>query len=352
MVVLGLETSCDETSIAILDKGIVRANAVYTQSIHSRYGGVVPEMASRAHLQKIDRLCRVVFDEQAIGLDKIDLIAVTDRPGLAGALLVGISFAMGLSCAGAKPVIGVNHLEGHIASVTLQHPELAFPFLALVVSGGHTALYTVTDFGAYTLLGKTIDDAAGEAFDKIGKMLGFTYPAGRQIEQMAATYTGGNPILFPIARVEREGINFSFSGLKTAVKYYLAKQTPQFIEENKGHLCYSVQKAIIDALVRNVEAAVKLTAINRIAVVGGVACNGALRAALQSVWSSSVFFPSLVLCTDNAAMIAKAGYENYTRGIHRFPSMTPEIEENQNRSGLLKHKSGLQTDSVTAATPP
>lgn len=323
MFVLGLETSCDETSVALLDNGRIVANKIYTQEVHAHYGGVVPEIASRAHIQKIDRLCYAVLKDNSLTCNDIGLCAVTDSPGLAGALLVGISFAFGLHCSYKIPVTGVNHLEGHIASVMLENDRLTFPFLALVVSGGHTAIYLVEDYGNYQCLGKTIDDAAGEAFDKIGKLLGFSYPAGRDIEERALLHTSEESISFPVARLSTKGYDFSFSGLKTAVKYFLADNEPSFIEENKPLICYSFQKAVINSLIKNISSAAIETGISRIALVGGVACNKSLRQALQAKFEDNAFFPSPSLCTDNAAMIAKAGYENYSRGKQRFPSMSP-----------------------------
>ncbi len=323
MIILGLESSCDETSIALLENNKIIANKIYTQEVHATYGGVVPEIASRTHIKKIDRLCLSVLDETNKTPADIDLLAVTDRPGLAGALLVGISFTLGLHSSYNTPVIGVNHIEGHIASAMLENQNLTFPFLALVVSGGHTAIYKAKDFGDYTCLGQTIDDAAGEAFDKTGKMLGFPYPAGKEIEEQAALYTSNETIPFPVARLSTPDIDFSFSGLKTAVKYFLAKHDKEYIATNKPFICYSFQKAVVDSLLKNISKAVTQSGINRIALVGGVACNSSLRAALASLPGTDIFFPSKVLCTDNAAMIAKAGYENYIRNKHRFPSMSP-----------------------------
>jgi len=323
MLVLGLETSCDETSVALLKDGEIISNKIYTQEVHSQYGGVVPEIASRAHIKKIDRLCISVLNENSYTCNDINLCAVTDSPGLAGALLVGISFAFGLHSSYKIPLVGVNHLEGHIASVMLENRQLTFPFLALVVSGGHTAIYLVKDFGDYTCLGKTIDDAAGEAFDKIGKLLGYPYPAVRDIENQALRNTSKEIIAFPVARLSTKGFDFSFSGLKTAVKYFLADHDSEFIEQNKPLICYSFQKAVIGSLVKNISAASEQTGITRIALVGGVACNKSLRQALQSTFGDNVFFPSPSLCTDNAAMIAKAGHENFSRGKQRFPSMSP-----------------------------
>jgi N6-L-threonylcarbamoyladenine synthase len=262
------------------------------------------------------------MDEAQMDITAVDLIAVSDSPGLAGALLVGVSFALGLHTGFGIDITGVNHLEGHIASITLQYPDLTAPFLALVVSGGHTAVYRVDDFGTYHGLGQTVDDAAGEAFDKIGKLIGFPYPAGRQIEQEARRYQGDEHIAFPIARM-KSPLDFSFSGLKTAVKYFAAQKGQEWIEGNKPQLCSSFQKAIIDALVRNALKAADQTGIRTLAVVGGVACNGMLRERMAEAFGESVCFPDPVLCTDNAAMIAKAGYENFRRGRCRPPAVAP-----------------------------
>lgn len=323
MFILGLESSCDETSVSLLYNGSIASNKIYTQEVHSNYGGVVPEIASRAHIKKIDRLCRAVLDENRITPADIGLCTVTDSPGLAGALLVGISFALGLHCSYKMPITGVNHLEGHIVSALLENEQLVFPFLALVVSGGHTAIYRVNDFGLYECLGRTIDDAAGEAFDKIGKLLGFPYPAGADIERQALKHKAEETIPFPVARLSTDRMDFSFSGLKTAVKYFLEDQDAEYIIQNKPLICYSFQKAVVDSLIKNTVAASQKSGMNRIACVGGVACNKYLRNQLRSVFGENVFFPSPGLCTDNAAMIAKAGYENYKHGKNRFPNMSP-----------------------------
>ncbi|MBD3315879.1 MAG: tRNA (adenosine(37)-N6)-threonylcarbamoyltransferase complex transferase subunit TsaD [Chitinivibrionales bacterium] len=324
MKILGIETSCDETSVAILDDNRIAANRIYTQEIHSEYGGVVPEIASRAHIQKVDRLCAAVLNEAAVTVEELDLIAVTDSPGLAGALLVGMGFAMGLSRGFGISVTGVNHLEGHIASVTLEDPVPAFPFIALVVSGGHTALYVVEDFGRCRSLGMTIDDAAGEAFDKVGKLLGFRYPAGRSIEEEARRCPPDlEPIPFPVAKIRGEGYNFSFSGLKTAVKYHLSRKPDNYTTSNRPLICRSFQQAVVQSLMTNAIAASRDTGINRIALVGGVACNGAIRHALRRHFGDTVFFPSPKLCTDNAAMIAKAGLERRLRDHIRPPRLDP-----------------------------
>lgn len=323
MLILGLESSCDETSAALIKDNKVIANSIYTQDIHSEYGGVVPEIASRTHIKKIDRLCLSVLEKNGYTPKDLDLIAVTDRPGLAGALLVGISFALGMHTSYDIPVIGVNHLEGHISSVLIENENLQFPFLSLVVSGGHTAIYKVLDFGKYECIGTTIDDAAGEAFDKIGKMIGFPYPAGRAIEEEANRYSGNEVINFPVAKLKTTGIDFSFSGLKTAVKYHIQENEENYLDLNRPLLCSSFQKAVIKSLVQNMKRAVEETGIERISLVGGVACNSTIRNALSDNFGGNVYFPSPILCTDNAAMIAKAGLENYSRGERRFPSMSP-----------------------------
>ncbi len=323
MITLGVETSCDETSLALLTDRRILANQTFSQDVHSQYGGVVPEIASRAHLQKIEPLCRAVLDESGMSVDEIDLVAVTDRPGLAGALLVGIGFALGIQSGYGKPVTGINHLEGHICSVLLEHPDLPFPFLALVVSGGHTAIYKVTDFGTYECLGQTVDDAAGEAFDKVGKLLGFAYPAGRAIEQEAWIAPPTGRLRFPVAKVSAEGINFSFSGLKTAVRYHLQNHDDQYLRENRPEICRAFQNAVISSLVSGLREASDATGISSIAMVGGVACNGTLRTALTEEFGETVFFPPPGLCTDNAAMIALAGYNRFQRNLLRPPGLRP-----------------------------
>lgn len=323
MLTLGIETSCDETSAALLENSTVRAAEVYSQEVHTSFGGVVPEVASRAHVRKVDRLCVHVLRNAGCAIDDLDLIAVTDAPGLAGALLVGISFALGIHVGYNKPVTGINHLEGHICSALLEHEALTYPFLALVVSGGHTAIYRVDDFGHYECLGRTIDDAAGEAFDKVGKLMGFAYPAGREIEQEATRFTGKPELQFPIARVTGNPLDFSFSGLKTAVRYYLQEQDRDFLPKNRPLVCKAFQKAVVNSLVRNTLAASEKTGIKKVALVGGVACNGALRGALAEVFGKGLFVPSVRFCTDNAAMIARAGYERGRRHTTSFPRMEP-----------------------------
>lgn len=325
MITLGIESSCDETSIALLFDDTIIANTIYSQLEHGRFGGVVPEVASRAHLQKIDRLFYTVLEQSDISLQQIDLISVTDRPGLAGALLVGISFAMGLHTSHGIPVTGVNHLEGHICSALLEHKYIDLPFLALVVSGGHTALYKVSDLTDYESLGDTVDDAAGEAFDKVGKMLGFAYPAGKAIEEEAARFDGPERLLprFPVAHCSQGDLHFSFSGLKTAVKYYCEKLDQDEKNNRRPAICRAFQQAVADSLIGNAILAARQTGIDRIVLVGGVACNGFLRRTLVEQFPGTVFTPRVNYCTDNAAMIALAGYNRFKRQLTRFPKMSP-----------------------------
>jgi N6-L-threonylcarbamoyladenine synthase len=328
MLTLGIETSCDETSIAIIDDEKILANKIYTQKEHANFGGVVPEIASREHIKKIGVLYKSVLNETGLRISDIDLISVTDSPGLAGALLVGISFALGLNAANPQiPLIGVNHLEGHICSVMLEN-KIEFPFLAIVLSGGHSSIYKVLGFGNYEVLGQTIDDAAGEAFDKVGKMLGFEYPAGREIENTAKLFDGKDLISFPVAKVyDGNNAHFSFSGLKTSVKYALEKIPASNLESEKPRICKSFQSAVISAIVSKLRYARDLTQVDKIALCGGVACNYAIREALKENFAAhNVFYPSNILCTDNAAMIAKAGMENYKRGNWRQVSMTAKAE--------------------------
>lgn len=325
MITLGIESSCDETSIALLDNETILYNTIFSQMDHSHFGGVVPELASRAHLEKIDRLAQSCFDHTGISPHDIDCIAVTDSPGLAGALLVGISFALGLQTVCACAITGVNHLEGHICSALLENPGVELPFLALVVSGGHTALYRVDSLDDFHCLGETVDDAAGEAFDKVGKMLGFPYPAGRLIEEEAARFSGssGERPSFTIARCSQGDLHFSFSGLKTAVKYFLDGKSSDEIIDRRPALCSAFQETVASSLAGNAKRAAERTGISTIVLVGGVACNSYLRETLRREFPGIVITPSKPLCTDNAAMIALAGYLRHTRGKSRFPSMSP-----------------------------
>jgi N6-L-threonylcarbamoyladenine synthase len=296
-VILALETSCDETAAALVtEEGEIRANVVSSQAeLHARYGGVVPEVASRRHLELIAPVVREALAHAGSSLEDVDRIAVTQGPGLVGALLVGVSAAKALAWARRLPLVPVNHLQGHVASLYLQPDPVEPPFVCLLASGGHTLLLDVREKGAYAELGSTLDDAAGEAFDKGARLLGLGYPGGAAIDRLARA---GDPeaYAFPVARVP--GLDFSFSGLKTALLYAVRDLSPEELERRRADLAASYQRAIVRALVRRLEQA---AGESRVAVVGGVAANSELRAALPDA-----AFAPLPLCTDNGAMIASA----------------------------------------------
>jgi len=330
MVTMGIESSCDETSVAVLRDGRVLSSLTHSQAEHAIYGGVVPEVASRAHLERIDGLTKAAMEQGGVTPKDIDLIAVTDSPGLAGALLVGVSFALGMHTAHGIPITGVNHLEGHICSLFINQEgiDVPTPFIALLASGGHTAVYKYASFGDCELLGQTVDDAAGEAFDKVGKLLGFPYPAGRAIEQEAAKAPNqAHPdITFPVARFSSPGKRycFSFSGLKTAVKNFISQKGGHYINDNRPALCAAFQRAVVEPLVCNVEAAAAEYGIKTVAIAGGVACNGFLRSVMRRrLGDGNVICPEPRLCTDNGAMIAMAGQLMRQNNRLRFPIMDP-----------------------------
>ena len=317
MLVLGLETSCDETAAAVLKDGdTILSNIINDQiDIHSEYGGIVPELAGRSHNERVHRVINESLQKADLHLRDIDLIAVTMGPGLIGSLLVGLNTAKGLSYGLRKPMIGVNHLEGHILAIYLQK-KVKFPFIALVVSGGHTELYRVSDFGQYKLLGRTRDDAAGESFDKVGKMLGLPYPGGPAIEKLARN-GNGNSHKFPRAYLEKGSLDFSFSGLKTSVRTFLNhRQQDSSITVTDEDISAGFQDAVLEVLVDKLISACKREKLSRIVVTGGVASNGALREAVKKeaqCWGFQSFFPDPIFCTDNAAMIACAGYYKFVR---------------------------------------
>ena len=298
LLILGLETSCDETAAALVEGGAIRSNVVSSQAdLHARFGGVVPEVASRRHLELVVPVVREALGEADASLDDVDAVAVTQGPGLIGALLVGLSAAKALAWGRGLPLIAVNHLHGHVASLYLDPDPLEPPFLCLLASGGHTLLVDVPSHGAFDVLGTTLDDAAGEAFDKGARLLGLGYPGGAEIDRLARE---GDPKAFgfPVASVP--GLDFSFSGVKTAL-LYAVRDLGQELEARKADLAASYQRAIVQALVRRTHEAAERTGAERIAVVGGVAANSELRAALPEAAA-----PPLALCTDNAAMIASA----------------------------------------------
>lgn len=311
MIVLGIETSCDETSIGIIDNNKIIVNEIFSQKVHSEFGGVVPEIASRAHLQKILPLLNDALNKSNISLNQIDLIAATAGPGLIGALIVGYCFASGLSLSLKIPFVPVNHIDGHIYSVFLENDEIEFPYLTLLVSGGNTALYLVNNFFDVILLGSTLDDAAGEAIDKVGKLLGMRYPAGVELEKIASM-GDENFHKFPIAATKRP-YDFSFSGLKTSVLRFIQKNFPEEIDEKlRANIAASFQKALIDSLVQKTVKAVNEFKVTNVALVGGVAANTLLRKRLlESIGEKRLFVPDKLLCTDNGAMIAFAGLKSY-----------------------------------------
>jgi N6-L-threonylcarbamoyladenine synthase len=319
MVVLGIETSCDETAAAVLKEGReILSNVVYSQiALHRPYGGVVPELASRRHLDKIAPVVQEALSHAGVVLQDLDGIAVTRGPGLVGALLVGLCFAKSLSAVGRIPLIGINHIEGHICSIFLER-AVPFPFLSLTVSGGHTSLFLVKGIGSYEVLGKTRDDAAGEAFDKVAKLLNLGYPGGGIIESLAEK--GQTSIPFPRAMPSAQTLDFSFSGIKTAVVHFVKdfEQNPN----QKGKLpvediAASFQEAVVDMLIRKVNQAVRKTGTRRLVLSGGVVSNGYLRRRFQEVAGEEnldIFIPSPQFCTDNAAMITWLGSYYLSQG--------------------------------------
>ena len=316
--ILAIESSCDETSAAVVVNGReVLSNVIASQiSTHEKYGGVVPEVASRMHIEAVSGVVEEALLEANITLDKIDAIGVTYGPGLVGALLVGLQFAKGLAFSSKKPLVGVNHIEGHICANYIQHKDLKPPFVSLVVSGGHTFIVHVKDYGKYEVIGQTRDDAAGEAYDKVARALGLGYPGGPKIDKLAKE---GNPkaIVFPKANFHEETLDFSFSGVKSAVLNYLNKCKMQNIEVNKADVAASFQQAVVDVLKDNVLLTCKKKNVKTIAIAGGVASNSTLRETLTNAASKrgiEVLFPAPILCTDNAAMIASAAYFNFING--------------------------------------
>lgn len=323
MIVLGIETSCDETSIGIVEDNKIIVNEIFSQKVHSEFGGVVPEIASRAHLQKILPLLNDALKKSSLNLKDIDLISATAGPGLIGALIVGYCFGNGLSLSLNIPFIPVNHIDGHLYSVFLEYDEIEFPYIALLVSGGNTSLFLIEDFYRVKQIGNTIDDAAGEAFDKIGKLIGLKYPAGSEIEKLAAEGSE-NFVEFPIATVSGE-YDFSFSGLKTSVLRFIQKNFPDGLtEQTKRDLAASFQKAVLEALIQKTIRAVNKFNVKNVAIVGGVASNKTLQKRLRERLMKDVklFVPSSLLCTDNGAMIAYAGLKSYQKRFYLHSKIT------------------------------
>lgn len=307
MNILGIETSCDETAASVLYEGKIRSNVIASQAVHEAFGGVVPELASRAHHKTIWQTVKQSLDEAGVQMEAIDAIAVTQGPGLMGSLLVGLSFAKGLALSYNKPLIGVNHIDAHMYANFIEHKE-AYPFVALIVSGGHTRLVYTEMIFQHKLLGKTRDDAAGEAFDKIGKILNLPYPAGPVVDKLSRDGDGSFH-QFPRSMIHK-GLDFSFSGLKTSVLYYVQEKGETYVQNNLNDICASISEAITDVLVEKLKKAAEKTGVHHILIAGGVSTNSMLRQKVMSYAKESglnLMIPSIQYCTDNAAMIAVTG---------------------------------------------
>ncbi len=319
ILILGIESSCDETAASVVKNGRqVLSNVISSQiALHTRYGGVVPEIASRKHIEKINQVIEEALSEAHVALQDLDAIAVTYGPGLVGALLVGVSEAKAISFASGIPLVGVHHIEGHISANFIENKELEPPFVCLVASGGHSHLVLVKDYGEYEIIGRTRDDAAGEAFDKVARAIGLGYPGGPKIDKLSKE---GNPdaIPFPRAKVDENAYDFSFSGLKSAVLNYLNGCRMKGETVNTADVAASFQKAVVDVLVEHSLRAVKEYGYDKFAIAGGVASNSSLRETFRQECEKQgvgFYHPSPVFCTDNAAMIGVAGYYEYKKGV-------------------------------------
>jgi N6-L-threonylcarbamoyladenine synthase len=332
IIILGIESSCDDTSASVIRDGTLLSNVIASQNVHMKYGGVVPELASRAHQQNIVPVVEMALREAGVTRSDITAVGFTRGPGLMGSLLVGASFAKGFSLAMGIPLIEVNHLQAHILVHFIREPGVEkshppFPFLCLLVSGGHTQLVLVKDYLEMEILGQTIDDAAGEAFDKCGRVMGLPYPGGPWIDRHAL---GGNPRAYRFARPAAGGLNYSFSGLKTSFLYFLrdaGKSEHEFVKRNLEDLCASLQQAIVDVLMENLIKASSATGIKVIALAGGVAANSGLRNAVSGFgekYGWQVFIPRPAFTTDNAAMIAITAYYKYIKGYFADQDSVPE----------------------------
>lgn len=326
MNILAIESSCDDTAAAVIENSKVKSNVISSQKFHGEYGGIVPELASRSHTQVIYSIVKKSLEDAKTKINDIDAIAVTSSPGLVGSLMVGSNFAKGLSIKYGLPLIPINHIEGHIFSGNLEDPTLEFPLISLVVSGGHTSIFKVNSFNDYEVLGSTIDDAAGEAFDKIAKMLGMTYPGGPLIDKASKN---GDPEFhkFPRPLLDKDNFNFSFSGLKTAVRYFLSNRYPDGdFEKDVDNICASVQRAIVDVLVKKTIKAAQNYKIKNIVIGGGVSANSELRDTMKNEADkigARLVLPSMDYCIDNAAMIGFLAEEkSKEKDINEFNDLT------------------------------
>jgi len=325
MIILGIETSCDDTGAAVVDGLHLRSNVISTQRVHRRFGGIVPELASRSHVRLVMPVIREALDQAGCTVNDVQGIAVTYGPGLAGSLLVGLSVAKGLSLARGIPFVGINHLEGHIWANALAHPDMEPPFVVLIVSGGHTQLVLVRSWGDYRLLGRTRDDAAGEAFDKVGKLLELGYPGGPVIEKTASA---GDPgaVTFPRAFLEEGSLDFSFSGVKTAVLNHVRALGVEEARKRQADIAAAFQDAVVDVLVRKTLAAAAGTRVRLVCLAGGVAVNRTLQERMARRLSEQgirVVFPPEALCADNGGMVARAGAFYLSQGRGSDPDLAP-----------------------------
>lgn len=330
-VILAIESSCDETSVAICNNGKITANVIANQTIHENYGGVIPELASRVHQQNIVPAVQQALSIAKVNKNELNAVAFTRGPGLLGSLLVGVSFAKSFALALDLPLIAVNHMQAHILAHFIDDPKPNFPFLCLTVSGGHTQIVLVKDYFEMEIVGETLDDAAGEAFDKTAKILNLPYPGGPLIDKYAQL---GNPFAFKFPEPQIKDLNYSFSGFKTAILYFIRdkqKENPNFIEENLNDICASVQYSIVNILLNKLKKAAKLYQINEIAIAGGVSANSGLRNSLLSLEEKlgwKVYIPAFQYCTDNAGMIAIAGYHKFLAADFVSQNISPMARMN------------------------
>jgi N6-L-threonylcarbamoyladenine synthase len=326
ITILAIESSCDDTAASICRDGRILSNVIATQDVHKKYGGVVPELASRAHLQNIVPVVDSALKDAGVSLEEIDAFAFTQSPGLIGALLVGAQFAKSLAMAKEKPLIAVHHMQAHVLANLLADEKPAFPYLCLTVSGGHTQIVLCESPSQLKILGETLDDAAGEAFDKSAKLLGLPYPGGPLIDKNAET---GNPDKYKFPEPKIDGLNFSFSGLKTAILYFIQEETskdPDFVKEHMNDICASIQQRIVSILLNKLKKAAEETGINNICIAGGVSANKGLRKEFKKMGEKcnwNTFIPAFEYCTDNAAMIAITAYYKYLDKDFALLSVTP-----------------------------